>query len=140
MTIKELQKYCHDNAVKHGFWDDEKNNDVYVKIALFHSEISEFFEDIRSGRNPKDAFYMESKPQQWTRYDIGYIERLKKKRSKLLPNLKDAKPVGPAIELADLAIRLLDCCEAWGIDLEKMIMIKMKYNEQRPFKHGGKQV
>lgn len=39
-------------------------------------------------------------------------------------------------EIADTFIRLLDICETCGIDIETAIMMKMKANEQRPFKHG----
>jgi hypothetical protein len=112
-TIKELQKACHDNAVKHGFWEGELNNNVYVKIALFHSEISEFLEEIRTLH--KDAKI------------CGYH---------YTGTANNPKPCGPAIELADLAIRLFDSCEAWGVDLEEAIRIKMKYNETRPYRHG----
>jgi len=41
-------------------------------------------------------------------------------------------------ELADLAIRLLDCCEYWGIDLEAEIAKKHHYNLNRPYRHGNK--
>ena len=48
------------------------------------------------------------------------------------------KPVGVASELADIAIRVMDVCEAYGIDLEAQIKDKMAYNKTRPFRHGGK--
>lgn len=48
------------------------------------------------------------------------------------------KPEGFPIELADVAIRLLDYCGQLGIDLEDMIDIKHAYNLTRPFRHGGK--
>lgn len=41
-------------------------------------------------------------------------------------------------ELADVAIRLLDMCEALNIDLEAEIEIKHKANLKRPYRHGGK--
>ena len=39
-------------------------------------------------------------------------------------------------EVADVYIRLGDMCEYLGIDIEKEIIKKMKYNETRPKKHG----
>lgn len=48
------------------------------------------------------------------------------------------KPCGFPSEMADIAIRLLDTCEAFGIDLEEQIARKMKYNRTRPYRHGGK--
>src|SRR5687768_5314397 len=41
-------------------------------------------------------------------------------------------------EAADVAIRLLDMCHARGWRLEEAIAAKMKFNESRPHKHGGK--
>ncbi|MCB9799580.1 MAG: hypothetical protein H6757_02335 [Candidatus Omnitrophica bacterium] len=39
-------------------------------------------------------------------------------------------------ELADTAIRLFDLCGGLGIDLERQIEWKMKFNESREKKHG----
>lgn len=39
-------------------------------------------------------------------------------------------------EMSDLAIRLLSFCSEMGIDLEKEIVEKMRFNETRPYKHG----
>lgn len=41
-------------------------------------------------------------------------------------------------ELADTIIRILDLCGAKGIDIEKHIELKMKYNESREKMHGKK--
>lgn len=48
------------------------------------------------------------------------------------------KPEGWGIELADATIRILDLCEANMLNLQDMIEAKMKYNETRPYRHGGK--
>jgi NTP pyrophosphatase (non-canonical NTP hydrolase) len=39
-------------------------------------------------------------------------------------------------EIADVAIRLFDLCGGMGIDLQKHIELKMKYNSMRGYKHG----
>lgn len=41
-------------------------------------------------------------------------------------------------ELADIMIRVMDLAAFKGIDLEKHIDLKMKYNSLRPHKHGKK--
>jgi NTP pyrophosphatase (non-canonical NTP hydrolase) len=53
---------------------------------------------------------------------------------------EEGKPLGFASELADIVIRVGDTAEALGIDLEAAVVQKMKYNESRPFKHGGKTI
>ncbi len=44
------------------------------------------------------------------------------------PNVKE--------ELADVAIRLFDLAEAFGIDIESEMAKKIEYNKTRPYKHG----
>jgi len=41
-------------------------------------------------------------------------------------------------ELADIAIRLLDACEAWDINLMEEILKKHRKNTNRSYRHGGK--
>jgi len=78
------------------------------QIANMHSELSEAWEAFRNGAS----------------LDFWFV--------------KEGKPEGFGVELADAVIRILDTCEAYGIDLEKMIELKMKYNKTRPYRHGGK--
>ena len=46
------------------------------------------------------------------------------------------KPVGVPSELADVIIRVLDACGAWGIDIVQALDEKMAYNDTRPPLHG----
>jgi len=43
-----------------------------------------------------------------------------------------------AVELADAAIRIFDLAEAHGIPLGNAIIAKVRANQDRPYKHGGK--
>lgn len=56
MTIKEWAEKIHENAVNHGFWENEKS--FAEIVALCHSEISEALEADRNGE-----------PLLWTRED-----------------------------------------------------------------------
>jgi NTP pyrophosphatase (non-canonical NTP hydrolase) len=51
---------------------------------------------------------------------------------------ESGKPRGFAQELADIIIRVGDLAEMTGVDLEKEVIMKMKYNSTRPSMHGGK--
>ncbi len=89
-------------------WWDSKR-EFGTLIALCHSELSEALEENRKGIPINQTYYTES----------GKME-------------------GVPSELADVVIRIMDICEYYGIDLEKVILEKHEYNKNREFKHGNK--
>lgn len=136
MNLNELRDMVHRTAVEHGWWDrscakdvladfpdsiDDPVvvNEVATKLALIHSEVSEALECVRE--NPF-AIVAES--------------------THLLPNPDGTlgKPEGFASELADVVIRVLDLCGALGVDIERELMAKHRYNVTRPHRHGGEGV
>ena len=76
------------------------------KIALIHSELSEALEEVRAGHAPNETYFV------------------------------DGKPEGLPVELADVVIRVADLCGHFDIDLERAIVEKLTYNENRPPRHG----
>ena len=114
MNIKKAQEQIHATAVKKGWWDEKILNGAIIPRSIgdqftnFHSEISEAWEKYREGM-PMDHVYFEG-----------------------------GKPEGIGIELADCIIRILDTCGEYGIDIEYCIKLKMKYNKNRPYRHGNK--
>jgi hypothetical protein len=108
-------KEIHENAVNHGWWEDERK--LPEIIALIHSELSESLEHYRN---------------------INYY-----KENNINPNVhidKNGKPDGIAIELVDVVIRVMDYFGKQGWDLEELIKMKHEYNKNRPYRHGGKKI
>ena len=89
-------------------WHD-KPRAIPEVTNLFHEEAAEMFREYRDGRGPGEIYYDEN-----------------------------GKPNGFPFELADLVIRAFDAAGEFGINLEAMIVAKMKYNRTRAHRHGGK--
>jgi NTP pyrophosphatase (non-canonical NTP hydrolase) len=106
--IYKCQQHVYRTAASKGWHEGPVN--VWEKIALIHSELSEAVEEMREpGYNPTRIYLSE-----------------------------DGKPEGLPIELADAVIRIMDLCEALNIDLEEAIQMKDSFNQTRPHRHGGK--
>lgn len=80
-------------------------------LMLITTEVAEAFEEVRKGKEVNETYYA----------DNGKME-------------------GVPSELADIVIRVMDLCEHYGIDLEKVILEKHEFNKTRPYKHGGKKL
>jgi hypothetical protein len=52
--------------------------------------------------------------------------------------MRDGKPEGWGVELADCIIRIFDTMVMYKLDPEQIILHKMTYNKTRPRMHGGK--
>lgn len=119
MNLTEFAKEVHENAVDHGWWENER--ELPEVIALCHLELSEALEEYRAGR-PNEYVDDFEKEIRITDYEM----------------FGDKKPEGIAVELADCIIRILDWCGKENIDIERIIKQKHEYNKSRPYKHGGK--
>ena len=129
MKINNLVKEIHENAVKHGWWDEERT--FGETIALCHSELSEALEEYRDGKPEHyyDCYDIVCKgqscndcPEHIASAEQGYID----------------KPQGTSVELIDCVIRIFDYLGKMGIDVEKTLLEKHNYNKTRPYRHGGK--
>lgn len=105
--FNELAEEIHEWAEGNGFWEDGPDRNPAAILMLIVSEVAEALEEIRDGK-PLNHMY--------------YGERM--------------KPEGVPSEMADIIIRVLDACAAWGIDIDEAIEDKMRYNRTRPYKHN----
>lgn len=131
-TIKEWQEYINEWAKSKG-WNEKLSDSVEcigTQVTNMHSELSEAWEEIKNGHTPTHV-YCSKINSDWATGEKNVYQS-----DSVDPNFY--KPEGFPIELADCVIRILHTCEFYGIDLERMIEVKMKYNETRSYRHGGK--
>jgi NTP pyrophosphatase (non-canonical NTP hydrolase) len=156
MTITELVKKAHDNAVNKGFYggycvdckkydncdyeykepagscDDIKNKDKNIPelLMLIVSELSEAMEAHRENKfSNLNAYYRSLNVD-----DINECDKNDYIKSQFKSLIKSTFED----ELADAMIRIADLCGYMNIDLEKHIELKMAFNLTREYKHGKK--
>lgn len=119
--LNESADVIFQNNKEKGFWDCERN--VGELLMLVTSELGEAMEAHRKGRFVK-----------WEDYekDYSHQETLEQKKAGFEMYIKD----NFEDEIADAVIRLLDLSAGLGIDLEKQINAKVKYNKLRERLHG----
>lgn len=158
MNISELVKRAHDNAVSKGFYECPEcggsgksivHGDIYMGepdimeestcsycngsgkasknigelLMLVVSELGEALEAHRKGTFANIENYDELVCVHKREDAVFFVDHIK-------DTFED--------ELADTVIRIADMCGYLGIDLEKHIELKMKYNATREYKHGNK--
>jgi NTP pyrophosphatase (non-canonical NTP hydrolase) len=129
--MKNLIAQAHGTAKEKGFWDTERN--VSEMLMLIVSEVAEAQEALRKNHYADKSVITSlvqdielEKSDEEFQMDKGIWKGLFE--DKIKSSFED--------EIADVAIRLFDLCGGLGIDLEKHIELKMKYNSMRGYKHG----
>lgn len=125
--LNRLSKQLNEFVKRAGF----DGNDTPLRFMLTVSEISEAFEAFRNEKFAETSkfkkIYSGCEPET-VNDENGIFKQIFKEYIK--DTVED--------ELADSVIRLLDLCGKLDIDIEWHILQKMKYNELRGFKYGGK--
>jgi len=122
--LNKLAKEFHEFQTNAGFTD----SNITQRLMLVHSEITEAFEAFRKDKYA-NLKQFEKNVEVFKNYD-GNLMWKEQFRSLMKDTFED--------ELADALIRILAICEENNVDIEKHIKYKMKYNEMRGYKYGGK--
>ena len=119
-TLNKLRDEIHEYAISKGFWDKERETGTLLMLCV--SELAEAMEADRKDRYA-DLELIEKDKEDFIDFKWSFENSIK-------DTFED--------ELADTIIRILDLCGAKGIDIEKHIELKMKYNATREKMHGKK--
>ena len=129
--MKDLVKKAPQVAKDKGFWDTERN--VSEMLMLSVSEVAEAQEALRKNHYAnQEVVDSLAHDLELDRTDEEFLLKALVWKAKFEDNIKSTFQD----EIADVAIRLFDLCGGMGIDLEKHIELKMKYNSMRGYKHG----
>jgi NTP pyrophosphatase (non-canonical NTP hydrolase) len=133
-TLNKLRDEIHEYAINKGFWDQPRETGTLLMLCV--SELAEAMEADRKDRYAQiESFdsYLKFANVSITDFDMNN-ENCEWIANKFESTIKDTFED----ELADNIIRILDLCGAHGIDIEKNIELKMKYNQTRERMHGKK--
>ena len=142
-SLNQLRDEIHANAKEKGFCDSKK--EVGTMLMLIVSELAEALEADRTGRfcdfseyekYRKDEFEFKYKQETDVKFMprspclISSSEEIEKYAfEKYIKNTFED-------ELADVIIRTLSICGYLGIDIERNVLAKMRYNKTREKMHS----
>jgi NTP pyrophosphatase (non-canonical NTP hydrolase) len=131
--MKNLISQAHEMAKSKGFWEGERNKPEMLMLVV--SELAEALEALRKDDYAdQDVVESLSHDLELDRTDEEFLLKAINWKTSFEQGVKSSFED----ELADVAIRLFDLCGGLGVDLEKHIEMKMKYNSMRGYKHGKK--
>ena len=137
MSMKELAEVIHQNAVKHGWWEEDRL-DAEVR-ALIHSEWSEALEEARAGR-PLEWFMCKMQIPANCCCEDSFRCAWKEKMGDQGCPVRGEKPEGSAVELIDGVIRILDwMAHEKTVDWD-LFEIHMGYAEQYCKNYNGRKL
>lgn len=166
MNITELQNDIHQNAIDHGWWEDNREHEEIMALVI--SEDSELLEALRSkqgadvhcGKDCNLTCREEETADKFIRVldycghlgksNEGYIdtkhyESIKRYMSKMSEGAQVGymmKRTCHYFETGDTYKPILALCKIYseihGFSLERAVLLKHEYNKGRPFKHGKK--
>lgn len=116
-AMEKLVKRAYDNAASKGYWDDPNWN-FGEKVALIHSELTEMLEAHRKGNPLCPKLYPSALNGDMV--TIGVIEGGGVRTISCIEE-----------EMADVMIRLMSLAGKMNIDLGRILLAKMEYNDSK---------
>lgn len=123
MKMNKFAAEVHQNAVEHGWWDEERSFGEI--IALCHSELSEALEEYRAKRPMlyfpcnSGGLCVDDRPLE----NMTCGSRVRKASDpETFCSARSNKPEGIAVELADCIIRILDWYGKEGLDTDALLL------------------
>ncbi len=130
--LNKLSKQIYEGNKLRGF-DISKQN-IGQTLMLVVSELAEALEADRKGKkNRLEAFEMDL---YYAKLSISEFETENESCDWLKNRFETVVKDTFEDEIADAMIRLFDLCGGLGIDIEKHIDLKLRYNSTREYKHG----
>lgn len=123
MKMNKFAVEVHQNAVEHGWWDEERSFGEI--IALCHSELSEALEEYRAKRPMlyfpcnSGGLCVDDRPME----NLTCGSRVRKASDpETFCTARSKKPEGIAVELADCIIRIMDWYGKEGMDTDALLL------------------
>jgi len=120
-VLKQLQQEIHENSNVKGFWSD-------------HDKLQKLADDAGMGDVARHCI-------ECTKIALHHSELTEAMDGIRAGNTQDDKIpefLSVEAELADCVIRIMDHAEKYGYRLADAIITKVKFNESRSYRHGGK--
>jgi len=111
VSLDEWAQEAYGTSAASGFHDDDSKFTIDSRLLLVMGELSEAYEELRSGHKPTEVYYNDGKPM---------------------------KPEGFPVEIADTFLRLFDLCHTYDIPIGDLVSEKNAFNKTREFRHGKK--
>lgn len=132
-----MAQEIHQMAKEKGWWEVPSGRSFWDQTANYHAEVSEAWEEYRNGHGLTELY-----EKIW---DISGTESMNipygsaKDPEKVIYNFPP-KPEGIPIELADVVIRILDTCGAYGFNIRSEVDRFMVWEDSTewPSNHFGK--
>ena len=113
-VINILEMQAHENALKHGFYDD-------IERMIDH------FNELDRTEESKSV---------WRDFLLAQIAKIMGEGGEAVSAIQHGDYDGMYEELADIVIRVLDLAGYCAIPIGDIILAKMEKNKNRPYKHG----